>query len=344
MDNHLFTLLDSPDRMERAHGIKLLAQEATPDALHLLKQMSEQERDPDLQRLIQKARRHIKQRIDHPPMPVGPDGEFLRAIADDPPRRKTHPVTAAGISWETALIDVAIYLLIMVGATIVGTLLVNEINTARLSDAIAGYSNTEVNRVWSEWTMVTGEPDPYATRDMVLAQFQSPPIIAVMLNSITGNLMTLVLLGLGGGIAHLFATRVMEGTGTLRDLIHRSLAWILGGHLLSLVAALIYGMVTTELLIRGFSAYDGTDTSMTQVVAIMGDFLMVLLAYLLFTLIYFVGWSIGIARLIARNYQFSTIQGCATIIVTYMASAVFGCVMSMFVSLSVFSMSAYTAF
>lgn len=235
-------------------------------------------------------------------------------------KRKRKPKDPANeVSWTTAFVDLAIYWVVLVAASLLGLL----------------FSNSQLNDLYSSVDWNALDPEAMASVEMMqsFANASLPFIIMyVVFYSLFSVIMTVIFFY---APLHMGATMMLGGEGTFTSLIHKvtpvQIVFTLLYSVAGLFAAHIVMSSTMELLattLQNPELYETNPAAAEQMVmqysqsiqgaASVGLFMM------LASLVYFFVMS----RQVGKTYDFGTGKGCVAIIISVILLGVFICILS----------------
>ena len=263
---------------------------------------------------MQKAARHVNQNIK---AAAGIETVTV-SFGDDKAKTKNRPgKPVAQATWRGVAVDLASYALITAFLTSIHQLLLGHFLGDRLTEFAANYPLQSIQ------FDLTPLYTSYANQNAV----------TIMLQTLLGGVAGVALLFIQAGILHVFATRVFDGYGTLRDLIRRSHSFFIGGSVVYVIYSFFYTYLLTAGIIDFSEAfYDGQNIMLYNqqiTLFVLGNVLMML--------IFIGGWSALWSRIVARNYEFSAVRGCGAIFMTIIVEMIFGCMLGFVITMASFS-------
>lgn len=244
-----------------------------------------------------------------------PQGEAVEAIVDAAEgkrKRKAKPDAATGakrkmgdgadddeIGWDTALLDLAIYFVVMTGLLIVSSLVQFQF--------ISGYFaefGAELNQYYDDPSVSPLPLDVTALGALVAGSF----VLYALSIGLVSSAMQVILLLIQYFFIHIVAKFLLAGDGTFRGLIHRLTTFITVTTVIATLGAMIYVYWVFNTLftaaINENEAALNSIASVNMAVTCGGAFVFLL-------------WLVRIAYLVGKNYESSTLTGCFTIVIAY---------------------------
>ncbi|MCA9884286.1 MAG: HEAT repeat domain-containing protein [Anaerolineae bacterium] len=222
-------------------------------------------------------------------------------------------VTNDGITWETALADLATYGLVTAIIVFVGVLLMTRV----FGDAMYSYLDYYVQDY-------SGYADPMSMQEMevTIQQISNPSVPGLLLVSLMAGFFAIFGQLIWYSVLHFVSTNFMSGMGSFRKLIHGVTPFY---SIVTVIQALIYG-VMFFFAFRGmgdiFSSLDGSFEQQLAVSRSVQD------TSNLLQLIGFV-FSIGalsyLSKLLGEVYDYGSGKGCVSIFLTGIMMVVLAC-------------------
>ncbi|MGB1285806.1 MAG: hypothetical protein ACPG7F_04665 [Aggregatilineales bacterium] len=223
------------------------------------------------------------------------------------------------VTWETALIDLAIYWVVMAGLLIVGMLVSFQILTTTITTLVEQIESGEFQFEDSEFQFEdyggfdysAGLSDIPINTGQLTDFITSAGIIGSILYGVIGSFIYVVSLFIYYVILH-FSASVVGGDGTLRGLIHKCTMFITVTSVVYTLASLGYSIYYMN------SLFSLNETAMLAAVN----------SSMVFSLVVFISWivwTVWFAKLVGENYDFGTGSGCISIIISYIVIGVMAC-------------------
>lgn len=235
-------------------------------------------------------------------------------------KRKRKPKDPANeVSWSTALIDLAIYWVVLVAASLLGLL----------------FSSSQLSELYNSVDWNTIDPEAVASFEMMqaFANASLPFIIMyVVVYSLFSVIMTVIFFY---APLHLGATMMLGGEGTFTSLIHKvtpvQIVFTLLYSIAGLFAAHVVMSSTMELLaatMQNPELYESNPAAAEQLLMQYSQSMQSAASIGLFMMLASLVYFFVMSRQVGKTYDFGTGKGCAAIIISVVLLGVFICILS----------------
>lgn len=259
------------------------------------------------------------------------------STSTDKRKRKNDGPVEGEVTWEMALIDLAIYWVVMAAILIVGMLISLQVLNQSIQEFYRAVESGEMGFSYESSGMdeFGFEYEEYgdSTFDMtgdaldpqVISQFVTGVgIIGSIIYGIIASFFYLIGLLFYYAILHFSATMFLAGDGTFRGLIHKLTNFIT---ITTVIYTLLYAVVTVIYINSMFSMDIEALQTASSLMSLVG----------LLTFVGWIAWTFWFSKLIGENYEFGTGKGCATIIISYIVMFAMSCCFSIAMTQLIFS-------
>jgi len=240
-----------------------------------------------------------------------------RLLTDDPKSRKQKNKLkndgsggTEDVTWETALIDLTLYYVIIAGIAIVGMVLIVQAFTngfAAMSTSCEGCTPQQIRNLTS-----------------MVQSFRSLTGVGVLASVLYGLIVAavnIVMLLIYYVFMHVVATMLLGGDGTYRGLIHRGSLPLIVSYGVTGVIGLITIYVSVRELFNPETIRQMSETTVGMIST--SNTLMSILG--LVSMVASIGGSIWFIGRVAQNYDFSWSRGCWTSIIANVVMFAMAC-------------------
>lgn len=215
-------------------------------------------------------------------------------------KRKVDEAAEDEVGWDTALIDLAIYFVVITGLVIVsGLILIQGLDSMFASVPTESVEEVELLN---------------AIRSLIF----STGVLTSVIYGLFAGISSLLSLLIHYAFIHVAATMVLGGAGTFRNLIHRATTFITIMTVIACLASFGSVYISFNAIIQSIE----TGTSAADPLnAISNLNLLFCLGSLLFVIAYLVWFS----SILAQAYDFGFASGCGTLIVSFILMGIVSC-------------------
>ncbi|MAU10110.1 MAG: hypothetical protein CL607_09835 [Anaerolineaceae bacterium] len=218
-----------------------------------------------------------------------------------------------GITWETALADLATYGLVIAIIVFVGGLLISRL----FGDMLINMMNIYMQDSSSYYDMQTVED-----MKLLFNQVSNPSIPGLLLSGLSTGVFSIIGILFWYGVVHFVSTNFMSGMGSFRKLIHKMTPFL---SIINFVQALVLG-VMFFFLMRGMSDLVSTvDGSFDQQIAVERSLEDALNVMQLISWIFSIVVLIFYSKILGETYEFGAGKGCVSLFISSIMMVVVAC-------------------